>query len=648
MSRTEKIRAGILLILFVAVLSFFGHRGDQKNYWGNPNEKSRIYSAVSLIETGNFNFEPVFDRAGKLKWPWVIDRAKAPSGKVYSDKAPLTVLLSIPCYLLLKPVFWISGNPPDLYTTVVWMRICQALIPFLILLFFLYKILRVYVDESTAWLSLFLLAFGTMAFSFSFLAFGHTLAGMFLVLSLYCILVKRNLFLSGLFAGLGAITEFSLGAMVLFLFIYLVSLKEFRSKSWRFCLGVLPSLLVLGIYNWALWGSPLAISYQFVPNTGTELSFYRVSLRQILGALLTPSRGLFFYSPVLLFAVYGFVRFYKEQKREALLLISAAFFYLFFMFGFKNYQGGWSPGMRHLITLLPLWIIALAFGIRGLKERRSVFRYLLYAAAAMSLFFNILPGISQLFYPDLLPNPHYFTGLLWCWDRYIYPLRLGEWTGFIQITVFLFLLGSLLVLAWKQLVRIRVGLKGAAVFAGGFVLAVVLAFLPLNYDTMELFSFGYIQNQYYEGLNLWERVENGCHGKIRSEFPENRKIAELAMHRVALRRGRDYREVQKWYDKYSKLNPPWFKKIAYRVRYRIRFLKKTHGDNLPAEITREEKSRIQKHVDELKKVLKKEKSRRIKLRITEYFIYAYAILGDDFEFKKYRKLYQGLKAERLW
>jgi hypothetical protein len=56
-----------LLMLFIACMVWFGHRGNSEQYWGNPNELSRIYSAVSLVETGNFDFGPVVDEAGTIQ-----------------------------------------------------------------------------------------------------------------------------------------------------------------------------------------------------------------------------------------------------------------------------------------------------------------------------------------------------------------------------------------------------------------------------------------------------------------------------------------------------------------------------------------------------------------------------------------------------
>jgi hypothetical protein len=90
-----------------------------------------------------------------------------------------------------------------------------------------------------------------------------------------------------------------------------------------------------------------------------------------LGLLISPSRGLFVYSPFLLFALAGFVVAWRRRSDEPSLIVRDASLaalgtYIVYSF-FGQWMGGWAYGTRYLSDAQPLFALGLAYAIdRGL------------------------------------------------------------------------------------------------------------------------------------------------------------------------------------------------------------------------------------------------------------------------------------------
>jgi len=71
--------------------------------------------------------------------------------------------------------------------------------------------------------------------------------------------------------------------------------------------------------------------------------------------LVSPYRGLFFYSPFLLLGVSGMIKMSRHEnwRREGRLFLALTAGYFLFLAAFSDWEGGWSMGPRHLVPLLP-------------------------------------------------------------------------------------------------------------------------------------------------------------------------------------------------------------------------------------------------------------------------------------------------------
>ncbi|MCZ7567179.1 MAG: hypothetical protein M5U01_01085 [Ardenticatenaceae bacterium] len=119
-----------------------------------------------------------------------------------------------------------------------------------------------------------------------------------------------------------------------------------------------PLLLFAALFlvlNWLRFGSLLATGYG---DADERFVFdYAVSLPALL---LSPGKGLFVFAPPLLAALAGWRRFWRRQRRVALLVVALALANLLLYGAWFMWWGGWSWGPRFLLPLVPFLLLPLA------------------------------------------------------------------------------------------------------------------------------------------------------------------------------------------------------------------------------------------------------------------------------------------------
>jgi len=138
------------------------------------------------------------------------------------------------------------------------------------------------------------------------------------------------------------------------------------------------SLLLPFVLTGAGWLA-LFVAYSWIHFEKLLPSYYQANrLRTDLfpvafaGNLLSPSRGIFIYVPVVLFVIYLIIRYWRQLplKRLAWLSVSICALHLLFVSAFANLWGDWwagaSYGPRYSTELVP-WLLLLA--ILGIKAR---------------------------------------------------------------------------------------------------------------------------------------------------------------------------------------------------------------------------------------------------------------------------------------
>jgi len=240
-------------------------------------------------------------------------------------------------------------------------------------------------------------ALGTCVFSISSQAlWQHGPNEMFLALGvLGLVRIERYLgyaALSG--AALGAATWCRPTSALVVVAVGVHLLLTHRRALVAFILGGLPLAAALLAYNLHYFGQPLAFGQMMLEHVAREktgaASMWQTPLAEgAAGLLLSPSRGLFVYSPFLLLAPAGAWVAWRHAKFAALRPLSVAVLAIWLV-EFKHFDwwGGWSFGYRHIVdttTLLALFLLPTLGWVGARWWRTAAFLTLLAWSVAVQV-----------------------------------------------------------------------------------------------------------------------------------------------------------------------------------------------------------------------------------------------------------------------
>ncbi len=359
-------------ILLFCVLFFSAAYFNQ--YVDYDNTFSRYFMISAIVDHKTLNIDKYKDNT--------IDKSFY-EGHYYSNKAIGAPLLGVPVYWLmrcLKP----GENPRPLTRTDRFLiRLITTSIPFALLGVVLFRTACFFGAGlmQGIWMVI-AYSFGSIALSHAGQFSGHQMAASFSFFSfaiLFMLNKKKNnnkfymhcmAFLAGLFAGLGALADYTAMFLALVLTIYLICLRLHRNIIIFFLTGGAICVLCLGVYNYTCFDSVFSFSYSHLTHAefkeGASSGLLGVSLPDPLALMLllfSPARGLFFIMPVFIFSIIGFTKLWKKDdlKREAVLLSVIVIGYLCINAGFYGWHGGWTFGPRYLVPMLPFLALPMIF-----------------------------------------------------------------------------------------------------------------------------------------------------------------------------------------------------------------------------------------------------------------------------------------------
>lgn len=207
-----------------------------------------------------------------------------------------------------------------------------------------------------------LAAFGTILWPYARTFYREPVLAALLLLVVWALLRRRTddrarwsviaavaIFLAGI------VRVLALGAFPFFL-LYMLRTRRPRRADLLFVVGALAAAAVDLGYNAVRFGSPWRTGYPPDEQFGNPL------LHGLAGYLVSPGRSVFLYSPVLLLALCGVRRMWREA-RGALLLVAAVAAYHFCVYGcwwaWANGRGLWGP--RYVVPVVPLMLLPAAW-----------------------------------------------------------------------------------------------------------------------------------------------------------------------------------------------------------------------------------------------------------------------------------------------
>jgi hypothetical protein len=361
--RRPLARAAVLFALVFGAYAFFYQAGG----W---NQNSRFDLVRALVEGHTASIDAYHGNT----------KDKARREKIYySDKAPGASWLAVPAYLAVRAIADMPpGEPEFLALSSYAATVFSVALPSALGVVALDLLLAAL--GLAAWpRAAIALAYGlgTLAFPYSTLFYGHQLAAALLVGGFALLVRARHrrdgapagrgaLFGAGLLFGAAVAAEYPAALAAGPFGLYAAACLRPRTRLVWLAAGVALPALAVAAYHAAVFGSPLALPYDFSTRRHRHQGFFMG-----LGAprpealwhlLLSPFRGLFFSSPWLLFAVPGAVRLLRDRRLrpEALSCLAATLLLVWMNASLVDWDGGWALGARYLIPALPFLAVLAA------------------------------------------------------------------------------------------------------------------------------------------------------------------------------------------------------------------------------------------------------------------------------------------------
>jgi hypothetical protein len=178
----------------------------------------------------------------------------------------------------------------------------------------------------------------------------------------------------------------------------------------HFILLTLPLAAFFLLYNYWYFGSVTRVGYD--QGAFSKAVWNTPFFEGLAGILMSPSRGLFVYSPVFLFSIGGVVIAWRSSGNLLYRYVSIAAVAVIALYSkWEIWWGGWSFGPRLLADLAPLLTLVMVPAYQRLATT-PVMRRALYALAAVSIAVHALgafaPGVWS-------PGDDPGSSRLWSW-----------------------------------------------------------------------------------------------------------------------------------------------------------------------------------------------------------------------------------------
>lgn len=358
---------------------------------GTGFNQNSHYVLVKALSKGTASIDSSLPEVGELGTQDTISL----HGATYSNKAPGLAFLTLPLYLVLdRAGMRTTGDP----TRMLWaLGLFGVVLPALLLLLLVRSVAHD-LEPGFGTLAAVLLGVGTLFTPFATLFFSHALSAL-LVFATFAVLWRARrdgaglawYLAAGVCAGLAVVTEYPNALAGAVLGLYAISRAPVLRRGATYAAGCIAGVVPLGLYNHWAFGSVTHISYagDWVPppgvvpapppvvdpaavgtSTGSASDLVGAAHFQVVRVFetLVGAQGILTQAPVLIAGVAGVVLLARRYTAEALAIGGIASAYLAYNASYDSNFGGFSPGQRYVIPIIPF----LALGIGPAYRRRPL------------------------------------------------------------------------------------------------------------------------------------------------------------------------------------------------------------------------------------------------------------------------------------
>jgi hypothetical protein len=397
-NRVLRSNKALSLIVFVLAFTVYNSNGD---FLPGNDAKGTLYLPISLLKDGNLSFRPdefpfMFIWQLTINGKTEIVQVESlesiykgiPLGELYNNGAlvpvqakyyitgtiydniyvnrfgPGPAILAFPIFALLSGIIDDVGIDAEM----IWYTgkfLSSFFVALSVVLIFLCAIL--YTSKIRALLLCLVYGFGTCVWSISSQTlWQHAPNVFFISLGMYLLTQDRKGYLYTVLSSLSFSIAFACRPTSL-IFLVVVGLFVLRSNIRKFIIytvASLPVILLVASYNYYYFDSPflfgqnIGIEDLVYLKTGSTFAWQTTIWEGGAGLLFSTSRGLFVFSPIVIFAIPGFIMAWRNRQYEVMkpLLVSAV---LLFMVASRWYDwwGGWSYGYRQIVDIMPIVVL---------------------------------------------------------------------------------------------------------------------------------------------------------------------------------------------------------------------------------------------------------------------------------------------------
>lgn len=475
MRRTERrARRTTKLFFVLVVLPFFTVFPYLRDI-NNPNELTRVFTTMMLVEKGTFRIdEPV------ALWGWVNDMAHAPGldrGHLHYTmvKAPGAAYLGVPGYWVFSKVVApalgrhfptaASSQEQKLWwlRNATWsMRLFASQLPCFLFLLWFERYLRAFTHDAAIRLS----AVAACGLGTNYLAYTHMFAShaqYAAVAFLAFASIEREKRLSqgdprarrwtmALAAGWCTSACVALEYHALFIAILLSIFAA--TTFWRptrlvaFGAGALANVPPVMIFHWRAYGNPLTPGHQMLETPGFAETHHTglwgivwPTWDHVEALAVDPGFGFFGMSPYMWIALIGIpvLLFSGRNARRATIMWALCGLTLFLVnAGIIVWRAGWTVGPRYLSAAPPFFAFGAALALerfaRSVPWRRAVARGV---GGGLALASVLAIGTVSLVYdtlPEAIQRPFLQFAVPMAYVGFV-PHHVGEWFGWSSTTL---------------------------------------------------------------------------------------------------------------------------------------------------------------------------------------------------------------------